>query len=152
MNKKLFRATVLGGFIAGSVDIGAAAIINRIDPVVIAQAIASGLLGKSSYYEGWHSAALGVALQWAMSLAIAAIFAIAAQQLSLLRQRWIAAGLAYGVVIFLVMNCVVVPLSNAYPRPTHPMPAEKIVENLAAMLLFGLIVSYFAKDAVRRTA
>ncbi|MGA9796974.1 MAG: hypothetical protein WBQ17_15730 [Rhizomicrobium sp.] len=150
MSGNLVRAIVLAGLIAGTVDIGAAAIINGIDPVVIAQAIASGLLGKASYYEGWHAAVLGVALQWAMSIVIAAIFAIAAQDLSPLRRHWIAAGVVYGVVIFVVMNFVIVPLSNAYPGRGHPMPLDKIAENLAAMLVFGLIVSYLAKGAVRR--
>lgn len=152
MKEKLVYAIVLAGFIAGTIDIGAAAIINRISPFIIAQAIASGLLGKSSYGGGWDTAALGVALQWTMSLIIAAVFCILAQQLPILRQRWIAAGLAYGVVIFIVMNYVIVPLSSAYPGNSHPMPAAKIVENLIAMLLFGLIVSYFAKRAIRQTA
>lgn len=152
MREKLVHAVLLAGFIAGTIDIGAAAIINRISPFIIAQAIASGLLGKSSYAGGWQTAVLGVALQWAMSLIIAAVYCAFAQRLSILRQRWIAAGLAYGAVVFVVMNYVVVPLSNAYPGSSHPMPPDKIAENLIAMLLFGLIVSYFAKGTVRQTA
>jgi uncharacterized membrane protein YagU involved in acid resistance len=149
--RNLIFAILLGGFIAGTVDIGAAALINLISPFVIAQAIASGLLGKASYFDGWQSAALGVLLQCLMSFIIAGVFVIAAQWLSILRSRWIAAGLAYGVVIFVVMSFVVVPLSNAYPRHDHMPPPDKIVENLLAMFVFGLIVSWFAKDTVRRT-
>jgi uncharacterized membrane protein YagU involved in acid resistance len=147
--RNFFTAILLGGLVAGTIDIGAAALINLISPVIIAQAIASGLLGKASYFDGWQTAALGVALQWLMSLIIAAIFVVAATRMEFLRRRWITAGLAYGVVVFVVMNYVVVPLSNAYPKHTHPMPPDKILENLLAMLLFGLIVSYFARNAVR---
>jgi hypothetical protein len=150
--RSLVSAILLGGLIAGTVDIGAAALIYQLSPVVIAHSIASGILGKASYFGGWQTAVLGVALQWFMSLLIAAIFAIAAQWLSILHTRWIAAGFAYGIVTFVSMNYAVVPLSSAYPGRSHPMPPDKIAENLIAMLLFGLIVSYFAKGAVRQRA
>ena len=54
--------------------------------------------------------------------------------------------LAYGVVIFFVMNFVVVPLSMAMVKPhlPHFSPA-KFGENLLAMLLFGLIVAVFTQ-------
>jgi hypothetical protein len=42
----------LGGFIAGTIDIGAACLINSAKPSVILQAIASGLLGKSAFGGG----------------------------------------------------------------------------------------------------
>ncbi|MFZ0869604.1 MAG: hypothetical protein WAM90_02635, partial [Rhodanobacter sp.] len=50
---------------------------------------------------------------------------------------------AYGVVVFFVMNYVVRPLSAAWPK-THFTPAG-FVENMLAMLLFGLIVAYCAR-------
>ena len=148
-SRNLFTAILLGGFVAGTVDIGAAALINLISPVVIAHAVASGVLGKASYLGGWQTAAFGVVLQWLMSLIIAAVFVNAASRIEFLRRRWIATGLAYGAAVFVVMNYVVVPLSNAYPKHTHPMPPDKIAENLLAMLLFGLIVSYFVHETVR---
>ncbi len=55
----------------------------------------------------------------------------------------IAGGLIYGVVIFFVMNYVVVPLS-AWKSMPH-FTALKFAENMAAMLLFGLIVAFFAR-------
>ncbi len=54
-------------------------------------------------------------------------------------------GLAYGVVIFPVMNFIVVPLS-AWKSQPH-FTALKLAENMAAMLLFGLIVAFFARRA-----
>jgi hypothetical protein len=60
-----------------------------------------------------------------------------------LRRRWLAGGLAYGVVIFFVMNYVVVPLS-AWKHHPH-FSAYKFAANMAAMLLFGVIVAFFAR-------
>ena len=140
-------AILLGGFVAGTIDIGSACLINGLSPVVILHAIASGALGKASYAGGLGTAGLGLLLQWAMSLIIAAIFVFAARLLPFLSRLWLASGLAYGVAIFVVMSFVVVPLSNAYPKPHGMPPPANIVENLLAMLLFGVIVAWFARDA-----
>jgi hypothetical protein len=56
--------------------------------------------------------------------------------------------LAYGVVIFLVMNYVVLPLSAI----GHP-PRFRVVhfmEDIVAMLLFGMIVAFFARERPNR--
>lgn len=138
---------LLGGFIAGTIDIGAACLINAASIPVILKAIASGVLGKASFQQGAGAAALGLALQWGMSILIAAIFVVAGGKLPALRRRWVAAGLAYGVAIFIVMNYVVMPLSAVGHIP-HFTPAH-FVENLLAMLLFGSIVAFFARDTIR---
>lgn len=146
-SRSLLARILLGGFIAGSIDIGAACLINRVGLIVILQAIAGGILGRDSFHDGLPAAALGLALQWAMSILIAAIFVYSTRWLSLLKRRWLAAGLAYGVVIFFVMNYVVLPLS-ALGRAPH-FTALRFVENLLAMLLFGVIVAFCARGASR---
>lgn len=143
--RAIARAILLGGFVAGTIDIGSAALINMVNPVVILHAIASGLLGRASFFGGAPSAILGLVLQWAMSLIIAAVYVLAGRMLAVLTRRWVAGGLCYGVVIFIVMNYVVVPLSAA--RPHHDLPhftPVHFVGNVLAMLLFGLIVACFA--------
>jgi uncharacterized membrane protein YagU involved in acid resistance len=140
----IVAAILGGGFIAGSVDIFAAALISWLSPVVILQAIASGLLGAASFRAGAPTAVLGLLLHWAMSLIIAAIYVLAAHRLAWLKHRWLPVGLAYGVVIFFVMNYLVVPLSAAPFRGQH-FTAAKFIENLLAMLLFGLIVAFCAR-------
>jgi hypothetical protein len=97
---------LLGGFIAGTIDIGSACLINGAKPSVILQAIAGGLLGKSSFAGGPATVVLGLVLQWAMSIVIAAIFVVTSRWRPVLRRRWITAGLAYGVAVFIVMNYV----------------------------------------------
>ncbi|TMH36972.1 MAG: hypothetical protein E6H66_03940 [Betaproteobacteria bacterium] len=67
----LLVAILLGGFIAGTIDIGAAALINWVSPILILHFIAGGLLGKAALGGGTPVALLGLLLQWAMSLIIA---------------------------------------------------------------------------------
>ncbi|HVX04656.1 MAG TPA: hypothetical protein VHA71_05995 [Rhodanobacteraceae bacterium] len=136
-------AILAGGLIAGTVDIGAAALINGIDPPIILRFIAGGVLGKVALRGGAAVGWLGLLLQWGMSLLIAAIFVFAALRLRWLAARPVLAGLAYGVVVFMVMNYVVVYCS-AWHRINHFTPAS-FVENLAAMLLFGLIIAFCAR-------
>jgi|SRR5471030_3228715 len=144
MNHSIGRAIILGGLIAGSIDIGAAALINWLSPVFILQVVAGGLLGRGSISGGMHTAALGLFLQWAMSLLIAAIYVIASEIFPALKRHWIAGGLVYGLGIFAVMNYVVFPLS-AYRRFPH-FTLLSAGENLLAMLLFGFLVAFFARQ------
>jgi len=140
-------AILSGGLIAGTIDIGSACVINWLSPVVILHAIASGLLGKQSFYDGLPSAFFGLLLQWAMSLIIAAIYVSATRWLPDLRHRWIPWGISYGVVVYFVMEYVVVPLSAAWPERHFDKPIDypKESENLLAMILFGLIVAFFCR-------
>lgn len=131
-----------GGLVAGTIDVGSASLINGVNPMIILRAIASGLLGRTAFHGGVPISMLGLALQWAMSLLIAAVFVVAARQLAWMRQRWVAAGLAYGALVFVVMEYVVVPLSAAMKPHFN---AVSLLENVLAMLLFGLIVSFFAR-------
>ncbi len=140
-----WNAAIIGGLVAGTVDIGSACIINSLSPVVILQAIASGILGTASFGGGAASAALGLVLQLSMSVIIAAIYCFAVGRLKMLRRAWPAGGIIAGFVIFGVMNYVVVPLS-AVGRVPHFTPAT-FAGNLVALVLFGLIVAFFARDA-----
>jgi uncharacterized membrane protein YagU involved in acid resistance len=138
------RAIAVGGLLAGTVDIAAASIINWLSPLVILHVIASGVLGSAAFHSGASSAALGLILQWVMSLLIAAVFVIGVQWFPALKRRWMAAGLIYGVVIFGVMNYVVVPLSAV--GHTFSFTPVKFLENMLAMLLFGIIIAYTARE------
>lgn len=142
------RAIVAGGLVAGTIDIGAAALINRVSPVLILRYIATGVAGAAALSGGAGAACLGLLLQWAMSVLIAAIYWRVSAAMPRLRARWWLGGLLAGVVIFIVMNFVVMPLSAA-PVTLHEVIARlrpaKAAENLLAMLVFGLLVAYCAR-------
>ena len=150
------RTTVLlavlsGGWFAGTVDIGSACWINSLPPHVILQAIASGVLGARAFHDGLGAALAGLLLQWAMALVIAGVYVTAILRWPSLGRHPLGGGSAYGFVIYGVMNYVVVPLSAApFGAPAEPL---KRLENLLAMVLFGLIVAVAARLAgVRESA
>jgi hypothetical protein len=139
----IFAAILAGGIVAGTVDIGAACLITGRNLPYILHVIAGGLLAQASFDGGVRTALLGAVLQEVMGMLIAAVYVIASRVALPLAHRWILGGLGYGVVIFFVMNYVVVPLS-AWKRVPHFFPWT-FTENMIAMLLFGLIVAFFAR-------
>jgi hypothetical protein len=131
--------------VAGTVDIGAACLISGRNFPYILHAIAGGVLAQASFDGGARTAILGAALQEVMGVIIAAIYVIAARAAPLLERRWIAAGLAYGGGIFFVMKYFVVLLS-VWKEAAH-FSTPGFAKNMLAMLLFGLIVAFFAQRA-----
>jgi hypothetical protein len=142
--RETLSAILLGGLIAGAIDIGAASWISGRSLGFIMQVIAGGLLAKATFDGGAGTMAMGFLLQEFMGILIAAIYVFVAKFfLPAWLRRWVVGGLSYGVVIFFVMNYVVLRLS-AWRSVPH-FTAMKFTENLAAMLVFGLIVALFAR-------
>lgn len=139
--RRAVSAALRGGLVAGTIDIGSAALINHASPVVICRAIAVGVLGRISFEEGARSALLGLVLQWGMSLLIALLYLAGTAVFPRLRARWLLGGLVGGAVTFLVMNYVVLPLSAVgHPPRFHWL---KAAENFAALVLFAEIIAGF---------
>lgn len=149
MKRNALLAAACGGLVAGTIDIFAPSLIYWINPLGVLRFISGGLLGlPAARAGGLATATLGLVLQWIMSILIAAIFVFAAQRMPVLVRRWIAAGIAYGVVVFFVMNYVVRPLSMIGTSPS--MGLYDFTTNMAAMWLFGLIVAWFSQRYLAR--
>lgn len=127
------------GLAAGTLDIAAASIINHVSPVLVLQAIASGVLGRSSFHQGLNAAFLGLMLQLLMSMLIAAIFWSGARLFRRIDAHPFAFAIAYGLVIYSVMTFIVVPLSRA--KPSFPNDLRGALPDLFAMVLFGLVIA-----------
>jgi len=140
----VLAAILWGGLVAGTLDIGAASLISGYNPLIILRYIASGLLGKGALAGGLPEAALGMLLQWGMSLVIAAIFVLIVGRRAAATPQWPVWGVSYGVVVFFVMNYVVVPLSALNKVPHFSV--FSFIANLAAMLLFGWIIALFTRN------
>ena len=140
----------MGGAIAGALDIAFAisfAAYNGTAPVRLLQIVASGLLGKEAFAGGIATAALGLALHFAMSFAWAAGYlAVALRAPSVARRPWVS-GIAFGVVVFLVMRLVVLPLS-AFPYPVTFKPLATVLDLLSHTLLFGVPIAWSVRRAL----
>lgn len=116
------------GMLVAILDIAFAALVwvvirAALTPAQLLQSIAAGLLGKAAYSGGPATAALGAALHFSIAYAWTAVYFVAVRHSSGLRRLVgtehgaVKAGLVFGVLIWLVMDFVVLPLSRATPTP-----------------------------------
>lgn len=140
----LARATLLATLAAGTLDIGAAILLNLgVGPRVVLQSVAGGWLGRATYQGGWPTALLGLASHFGIMLGVAAIYMTLASRLPVLRSRWLAAGLLWGVAVWLVMSQVVVPLSaSTLPAPDVPAIVQGLIVHV---LMVGLPMAWIAR-------
>lgn len=144
------KAIVVGGLLAGALDLLFAvcfATYNGAAPSRVFQAIASGLLGDAAFSGGFGVQALGVGCHFGISLLWACLFALLAMRFPALPRRPILAGLAFGVLVFLSMRLIVLPLS-AYPRPVTFKPLATVLDLLSHMLLFGTPIALAVSRAI----
>lgn len=138
---------VSGGAIAGVLDIVAAftmQLANGVAPVRVLQAIASGVLGREAFHGGNATALLGLLLHFTIALGAAWVYYTVSRFWTLLRRRAVVAGLAYGVVVYLVMNHVVLPLSRVNFRPA---PWRTVAILMAVhMVCVGLPIALASRD------
>jgi hypothetical protein len=140
-------AIMWGGLSAGVLDI-TAAFIRWGMPMRILQGIASGLLGSRAFRGEWAIAALGLALHFFIAFSAAAIYYAASRQLVFLQRRAVLWGLLYGIVVYMVMSWVVLPLS-AFPKSKAPFSGIGLTLSLLThMFCVGLPIAL----AVRRYA
>ncbi|PYL53142.1 MAG: hypothetical protein DMF29_09280 [Verrucomicrobia bacterium] len=143
------------GLIAGTLDIADNLIFNQfrgISPIRVFQYIASGLIGMKSFQLGLASVALGVLIHYTIALFWTGVFYTASRKFSILVRRPIICGLLYGVVVYLVMNFVILPLSQVPPRPAAVTLPSRINAVLALLLFIGLTISLLTRRSITRAS
>jgi|ERR1700691_76246 uncharacterized membrane protein YagU involved in acid resistance len=150
---RAFQTILIGGSIAGLLDGLDAVVYYRlafaVPPALLFQNIASGLLGRQSFHEGWHTVVLGVALQFLIAIGAAAVYYLASLVIPvLLRKPWIY-GPIFGLGRYLFMHYVVVPLS-AVPKRTAPVTTTELLDQLFShAILVGLPIALMARRSTR---
>jgi uncharacterized membrane protein YagU involved in acid resistance len=150
MTRTLLSAIAWAGLLAGTLDIIAACGLFSIrtgqDPIIVLRYIASGALGAKAMTGGWTTALLGLLFHFIIAYSWTTIYFLALEKLP--RGDWIFYGIAYGLIIWIVMNRVVLPLSRVTIPPFRWNGALTGVTVL--VLAIGLPVSYLANKFHRR--
>jgi hypothetical protein len=137
----------IAGLVAGVLDLSAACIYSwlraGVSPVRVFHSVASGLLGPTAFTGGAKTAALGIALHFFIATIWATVYYFASRKSSFLVKQPIPAGLIYGVVVYLFMNFVVLPLSAVAKRPV-PLSA-RIIGCLIIMFCIGLPIALIVR-------
>jgi hypothetical protein len=134
----ILTAILVGGFIAGSLDLTSAFITFGWG---VPRAIAGGLLGRSAFQGGTGTWILGVILHYFIAYSAAAVYCLASRKLDFLREHFLVCGIFYGMGFYLVMNLIVLPLSalhSAGPYQLHGLIQGLLVH----MILIGVPIAF----------
>ena len=119
-------------------------------PATVFQFIASGALGRRAFEGGSYSVLLGIGAHTLISIVSAAVFAIAALRWNWLRRHVVLSGSACGIVAFLVMSFIVLPLSAiglSLPRS----PALFALSLSIHMFAFGVPIAVVCARLIERS-
>lgn len=155
MKARPIAAIVAGGLTAGALDIASAIgawLPSGVPPQRVLQSVASGALGAGAFTGGWATALAGLGFHFLIAAIWAAVFYLASRRIDLLSRHPIWSGLAYGEVVFLVMNFVVIPLSAIGRVPTFHIPESLITGPVGHLVFVGLPISLAVRHYAPRRA
>ena len=143
-------ALLLATLVAGILDIGYAigsSALRGIEPMVIWQSVASGLIGKATYEGGVKTAVLGGVLHFGMMACFVLAFFLMSRRWPRLLEHPFLWGALYGVGVFCVMNYIVVPLSAARGGGSGGT-LWVTLSIIVHALLIGVPIALFARKAI----
>lgn len=141
--KKLLPWILFSSLLTGTIDALSAIIINyKIPAPAIFKFIASGIFGTAAFSPGNEMVYYGILFHYCIAFAWTTIFFIFyADFMNLIKFRFILI-LITGLVIWVAMNLVILPLSQTPPSHFY---FTNVVENIAALILaFGLPITIIA--------
>ena len=145
-------AIILAGLGGGSVDLVYASCVGLIHGRTIMrvwQGVASGWLGKAAVEGGLATMALGIATHFGIALCMAAVYALVATRVKLLYQRPVPCGVAYGLVLYVIMYQIVLPLR--FPAVFPRWDGVQSVTDIASHVGVGTVIAVLlARRAARR--
>jgi hypothetical protein len=96
---------------------------------------------------GTPGAILGLAVHFALMAVMVTVFVVAARARPSLLERPVLAGLAYGLLLYFIMNWLVVPLRFDAPMPLKPM--QLATQLFAHISLVGLPTAFITRRYLR---
>lgn len=116
-------------------------------PSRLLQNIASGLLGKPAFTGGTSTVLMGALLHYVMMFMMVGAYYLVARRFTGMNNAPWRYGSLYGVLLYIVMNEIVLPLSAA---PRTPFVMSWIVSSIVVHWLIGVAIAHGARRAVTR--
>jgi hypothetical protein len=138
------RAVLLAGLAVGVLDavdnVAYFWITAGKNPIEVLQFVASGAMGPAAFQGGLETAGLGALFHFGIAFAAAIAYVAAYRGAEVVRESWVATGLAFGASVWAVMNLVVVPLSQIGQFPSlgaaiHGVFGHAVTVGLASAFL-----------------
>ena len=113
-----WRTIILTGLLAGTLDAIAAIVVSQASPAAVFKFIASGAFGAGKAFSGGDVMIVwGVFFHYFIALSWTVLFFFMYPALPWMRKNKYITGLLYGIFVWIIMNRVVIPLSEIPQRP-----------------------------------
>lgn len=143
-SKRLWKVILYAGIIAATLDILAAVLFFILDtgknPVVVFDYIASGVFGKAALSGGAFVAVWGLLFHYVIALSFTVFFFIVYPQIKWLQYNKWFTSILYGLFVWLVMNMIVLPLSNTPPSTFNLLKSIRAIIILIACIGLPLTI------------
>jgi hypothetical protein len=117
--KSPLKTVATAGMLAGTLDALAAMALTYFvydrNPKGVFKYIASGVFGKEAFSGDWDMVFFGLIFHFLIAMTWALFFFLLYPKIPALSRNKFATGMGYGIVIWLVMNLAILPLSNVPP-------------------------------------
>ena len=141
------RVILWSGLIAGVLDLAGACLVawirGGVTPIRVFHSISSGIYGAAAFTGGVKMAALGIVLHFIIATTWAAAYYLASRRIEFLISKPMVAGVLYGVVVYLFMNFIILPLSAVARRPVSL--SSRAIGLLVIILCIGLPIAFIVR-------
>ncbi|MEA3079830.1 MAG: hypothetical protein QOF05_1238 [Sphingomonadales bacterium] len=149
MRGSIIKPIVVATLVCGTLDILLAVILTLLrgrEPAAMLRFVASGPFPAAT---GWGAAGsiLGLVVHFALMGIMVAWFVIAARNVPALTDKPWLAGLIYGLITYVVMNLIVVPLR--FPAAWPPAPLSVATQLFAHVVLVGWPTAFITRRYLR---
>jgi hypothetical protein len=138
------KAILLATAVAGTLDILSAFFFSTQSPARILRYVASGPFGAWAADGGSLAAAVGLLVHFTIMAAMVTVFVLVAQRRPRLLRWPLLAGLAYGLLLYLIMYWIVMPLRfpDLFPV-TEPIRIAKAL--FSHLILVGIPIALITR-------
>jgi hypothetical protein len=149
-----FSRIIKAGLIVGTLDIVSACIYYFIktggsNPLNVLKFVASGIFGKEASSGGNKMIIAGLIFHYLIAFAFTIFFFWLYSKTHVLSRNKILTGILYGVFVWVVMNLVVIPLSNIPSRPFNLV--NSIINAAILVVCIGIPLSFMANRFYRNS-
>lgn len=141
---KFIPTIVRAGLVAGTLDALGAMTTFMLrggkNPALVWKYVASGVFGKEALAGGTDVVIWGLIFHFLIALIWAVIFFMIYPTLRRFISNPIVTGLLYGVLVWVIMNLVVLPLSHIPPAPPFDL-SKALIGMSVLMICIGLPIS-----------
>lgn len=149
----LFSKITKAGAIVGTLDILSAFIHYFIktgqgNVFAVLKFVASGVFGKEAFSGGNMMIIAGLILHYIIAFAFTIFFFWLYPKIKFFSRNKILTGIVYGIFIWMIMNLLIVPISNVANRPFNIFNA--IINIVILIVLIGIPLSFMADNFYKK--